>query len=193
MLLNELFKEDQAKIDELRFGLLSPFQKTATGGREQSAIAGFFPGFANFFARNTSPKAFKYVLDKYKQGIDNNEHIGGKATDTYGRRSKFKVLMDIIGGISRKYGLEPKPTMMYINKLVDAGQLDDKYKFESKEVAEYGIITKQNVTPDVKLGDEYKNVKSLGLGTGKKKLPQAHKTAASNTSANKAYNLGIGQ
>ena len=104
MLLNELFKEDQAKIDELRFGVLSPFQKSATGGREQSVIASLFPGFANFFARNTSPKAFKYVLDKYKQGIDNNEHIGGRATDEYGIRSKFKVLMDIIGGISRKYG-----------------------------------------------------------------------------------------
>lgn len=192
MLLNELFKEDQAKIDELRFGVLSPFQKSATGGREQSVIANAFPQFANFFARSTSPKAFKYVLDKYKDGIDNNQHIGGSATEG-GRHSKFNVLFHILNSISRKHGLEPRPTMNYINKLVDVGELDSKYKFESKDVVEYGIITKQNVTPDVKLGDEYKNVKALGIGSGKKKLPQAHKTAAGNTSPNKAYNLGIGQ
>ena len=100
MLLNELFKEDQAKIDELRFGIVSPFQRSSTGGRESSVIAGLFPGFANFFARSTSPKAFKYVLDKYKDGIDNNQHLGGDPT-IGGRHSKFNVLFHILNSISK--------------------------------------------------------------------------------------------
>jgi hypothetical protein len=38
------------------------------------------------------------------------------------------------------------------------------------EAAGVGIITKQNTTSDVKPGDEYKNVKKLGLGRTIKKL-----------------------
>lgn len=55
-----------------------------------------------------------------------------------------------------------------------------------------GIITKQNSTPDVKPGEVQRQAKKLGMTIDKNgRPPLAHKTAASNTSANTAYNLGI--
>ena len=41
---------------------------------------------------------------------------------------------------------------------------------KNKKEEGVGIITKQNTTVDVKPGDEFKNVKKLGLGTTIKKL-----------------------
>ena len=43
-------------------------------------------------------------------------------------------------------------------------------KNKNVEASGVGIITKQNTTSDVKPGDEYKNVKKLGLGRTIKKL-----------------------
>ena len=43
-------------------------------------------------------------------------------------------------------------------------------KNKNEEASGVGIITKQNTTSDVKTGDEYKNVKKLGLGRTIKKL-----------------------
>jgi|TARA_B100000959_G_scaffold274848_1_gene327312 hypothetical protein len=43
-------------------------------------------------------------------------------------------------------------------------------KNKNEEASSVGIITKQNTTSDVKPGDEYKNVKKLGLGRTIKKL-----------------------
>ena len=55
-----------------------------------------------------------------------------------------------------------------------------------------GIITKQNTTPDVKPGETQRQAAKLGMKLDKKNRPPlAHKTAAKNTSANKAYNLGL--
>ena len=45
----------------------------------------------------------------------------------------------------------------------DFSRLFAKDKPASEDAAGVGIITKQNTTVDVKPGDEYKNVKKLGL------------------------------
>lgn len=55
-----------------------------------------------------------------------------------------------------------------------------------------GIITKQNTTPDVKPGETQRQAAKLGMKLDKKNRPPLlHKSAAKNTSANKAYNLGL--
>lgn len=55
-----------------------------------------------------------------------------------------------------------------------------------------GIITKQNTTPDVKPGEVQRQAAKLGMKIDRKgRPPLAHKTAAKNTSANKAYNIGL--
>ena len=46
----------------------------------------------------------------------------------------------------------------------EIGKIKDKYVKD--DAAGVGIITKQNTTADVKPGDEYKNVKKLGLKAG---------------------------
>ena len=46
----------------------------------------------------------------------------------------------------------------------EIGKIKDKHLKD--EAAGVGIITKQNTTADVKPGDEYKNVKKLGLKSG---------------------------
>jgi len=57
---------------------------------------------------------------------------------------------------------------------------------------EWGVITKQNTTADVKPGEVQRQAKKLGMTIDKKgRPPLAHKTAARNTSPNKAYNLGL--
>ena len=57
---------------------------------------------------------------------------------------------------------------------------------------EWGEITKQNTTADVKPGEVQRQAKKLGMTIDKKgRPPLAHKTAAKNTSPNKAYNLGL--
>ena len=43
-------------------------------------------------------------------------------------------------------------------------------KENMEETAGVGIITKQNATKDVKIGDEYRNANKLGLGNKPKKL-----------------------
>ena len=55
-----------------------------------------------------------------------------------------------------------------------------------------GIITKQNTTPDVKPGETQRQAAKFGMKLDKKNRPPLlHKSAAKNTSANKAYNLGL--
>ena len=55
-----------------------------------------------------------------------------------------------------------------------------------------GIITKQNSTVDVKPGETQRQAAKLGMKLDKKNRPPlAHKSAAKNTSANKAYNIGL--
>jgi len=55
-----------------------------------------------------------------------------------------------------------------------------------------GITTKQNTTADVKPGETKRQAAKLGMKLNKKNQPPLlHKSAAKNTSANKAYNLGL--
>ena len=57
---------------------------------------------------------------------------------------------------------------------------------------EWGVITKQNTTADVKPGEVQRQAKKLGMTIDKNGHPPlAHKSAAKNTSPNKAYNLGL--
>ena len=63
---------------------------------------------------------------------------------------------------------------------------------KNEDAAGVGIITKQNTTADVKPGEVQRQAKKLGMTIDKKgRPPLAHKTAAKNTSPNKAYNLGL--
>ena len=42
-------------------------------------------------------------------------------------------------GFSRKYGITPRPTMQYINHLVNKGKLDRKYRVEEKDFNNFVI------------------------------------------------------
>jgi len=129
--------QESKNVDEMPLKLLSLLP-----GHGAGALQTMFPKFANFFARKTSPKAFKYVLDKYKELVDKGKHKGGSASSG-GKNSKANLIMQIISpGFSRKYGLTPRPTMDYINHLVKNNKLNSKYAVEEYQVTKEEINLK---------------------------------------------------
>ena len=122
----------ESKIEEMPLKLLSILP-----GHGAGVMQSMFPKFANFFARATSPSAFKYFLDKYKELIDKGEHKKSGSAIGSGRVTKASLIMQLISpGFSRKYGITPRPTMQYINHLVNKGKLDRKYRVEEFEINE---------------------------------------------------------
>jgi hypothetical protein len=74
------------------------------------------------------------VLKKYKDGVDKGEDKGGNAARD-GRNSKNKLIADIVlqYGLERKYGMNTREVIKYINKLVSKGKVNKKYTVEVKQ------------------------------------------------------------
>ena len=121
--------EESYNIDERPLKLLSIIP-----GHGAGVMQSMFPKFANFFARKTSPKAFKFILDKYKELVDKGEHKKPSSAAT-GKITKASLIMQLISpGFSRKYGMTPRPTIDYINHLVKNNKLNKKYAVEEYQV-----------------------------------------------------------
>jgi hypothetical protein len=67
-------------------------------------------------------------------GIDKGKHKGGDPRTT-GRLSKNSLISDIVQqyGLERKYGMNARDIIKYINKLVNKGKVDRKYTVEVKQ------------------------------------------------------------
>jgi len=102
-------------------------------------------------------------LNPYREQIDSN---------TFAKHSEIvkKNIDEILARETSIDDIDTKPGMMKIlGKRVN--EVEKKIAKENRKQADedaagVGIITKQNTTSDVKPGDEYKNVKKLGLKSG---------------------------
>ena len=71
-------------------------------GHGAGVMQSMFPKFSNFFARATSPSAFKYFLDKYKELVDKGKHKGGSALEPGGKNTKASLIMTYISWFFKK-------------------------------------------------------------------------------------------
>jgi len=74
------------------------------------------------------------VIKKYMDGVDKGKDKGGDPRTT-GRLSKNSLISDIVQqyGLERKYGMNARDIIKYINKLVNKGKVDRKYTVEVKQ------------------------------------------------------------
>ena len=74
------------------------------------------------------------VIKKYMDGVDKGKDKGGDPRTT-GKNSKNRLIQDIAiqYGLERKYGMNPREIVKYINKLVSKGKLNRKYTVEVKQ------------------------------------------------------------
>ena len=101
-------------------------------------------------------------LNPYREQIDSN---------TFAKHSEIvkKNIDEILSKETKIDDIDTKPGMLKIlGKRVNEveKEMAKENRKANEEAAGVGIITKQNTTADVKPGDEYKNVKKLGLKAG---------------------------
>jgi len=101
-------------------------------------------------------------LNPYREQIDSN---------TFAKHSEIvkKNIDEILSKETKIDDIDTKPGMLKIlGKRVNEveKEIAKENRKTNEEAAGVGIITKQNTTADVKPGDEYKNVKKLGLKAG---------------------------
>ena len=101
-------------------------------------------------------------LNPYREQIDSN---------TFAKHSEIvkKNIDEILSKETKIDDIDTKPGMLKIlGKRVNEveKEIAKENRKANEEAAGVGIITKQNTTADVKPGDEYKNVKKLGLKAG---------------------------
>ena len=101
-------------------------------------------------------------LNPYREQIDSN---------TFAKHSEIvkKNIDEILTKETKIDDIDTKPGMLKIlGKRVNEveKEIAKENRKANEEAAGVGIITKQNTTADVKPGDEYKNVKKLGLKAG---------------------------
>ena len=101
-------------------------------------------------------------LNPYREQIDSN---------TFAKHSEIvkKNIDEILSKETKIDDIDTKPGMLKIlGKRVNEveKEMAKENRKANEDAAGVGIITKQNTTADVKPGDEYKNVKKLGLKAG---------------------------
>ena len=101
-------------------------------------------------------------LNPYREQIDSN---------TFAKHSEIvkKNIDEILSKETKIDDIDTKPGMLKIlGKRVNEveKEIAKENRKANEEAAGVGIITNQNTTADVKPGDEYKNVKKLGLKAG---------------------------
>ena len=126
------------------------------------------PGMMRILAKRVNEVEKKIAKETRKNtdedGMNEDPRAVGKALGTlkYGKDMADAIMKgDSIMSLKAK-------AQAYLGGIDDTiGLLDRMYpKQVNDDAAGVGIITKQNTTADVKPGDEYKNVKKLGLKAG---------------------------